>query len=148
MNSLRLAAATARHAASSLAAMNPARSALASSIGFIFLAGCGPAANTPVAASPPIAARPDVIVTLDGQRHACVVALYSEAQGSAISCDEVVPFVRDELRVPSGAIYDIRTISDVDEAEIAKVEASFKGAGYRFIGGPHALSTTGSHKVQ
>ena len=100
---------------------------------FISLAGCGQSANTP--GPPPMAARPDVINTLDGERQACVVALYSEAQGSTIACADVVPFVRDELRLPSGSIYDIRTIAKVDEAQMATVEASLKGAGYHFIKG-------------
>jgi hypothetical protein len=89
---------------------------------FVSLAGCGPAA------------RPDVIITLDGARHACVVALYSEPQGSAVSCAEVVPFVRDQLRVASGSTYDIRTIAKADDAERTNVEAGLKAAGYRFIG--------------
>jgi hypothetical protein len=105
---------------------------------FTLLSGCGPSANTPVALSPPIAARPDVIVTIDGKRHACVVALYSEAQGSIISCEDVIPFVRDELRVASGSVYDIHANSDADGTVIAKVQTSLTGAGYRFIGGPHA----------
>jgi hypothetical protein len=96
------------------------------------LGGCGQSA-TPV--PPPIAARADVIVTLDGKQHACVVSLYSEAQGSIVPCGDIVPFLRDELRVPSGAIYDIRTIADVDDAEMAKIGGNLKGAGYRFIGG-------------
>ncbi len=99
------------------------------------LTGCGQSANTPAPTPPAIAARPDVIVTFDGKQHACVVALYSEAQGSSISCTDVVSFVKDELRVPTGSIYDIRTISDVDSAQMAKVEAGLKTAGYRFIGG-------------
>ena len=78
-----------------------------------------------------------MIVTIDGARHTCLVALYSEAQGSAVSCDEVVPFVRDELRVPSGSIYDLRTNPDVDKAQTAGVAANLNAAGYRFIGGPH-----------
>jgi hypothetical protein len=118
------------------------RFASASRVGTVFtmmglLAGCGSAADNSEAGSPPIAAKPDVIVTLDGQRHTCVVALYTEAQGSAVLCSDVVPFVRDELRVPSGAIYDIRSIPDVDEAEITRVGDSLKAAGYRFISGPH-----------
>jgi hypothetical protein len=96
------------------------------------LGGCGQSA-TPV--PPPIAAKADVIVTLDGKQHACVVSLYSEAQGSIVPCDDIVPFLRDELRVPSGAIYDIRTIAHVDDAEMAKIGTNLKGAGYRFIGG-------------
>jgi hypothetical protein len=116
-----------------------ARAVLASGLGLVVLAGCGQPANTPAAAPaapPPIAAKPDVIVTLDGARHDCLVALYSEPQGNIISCDDVAAFVRDELRVPSGAVYDIRTAPNIDEAQRAKVEASLKGAGYRFIRGP------------
>jgi hypothetical protein len=115
------------------------RAVLASALGLVALAGCGQPANTPApaaAAPPPIAAKPDVIVTLDGARHDCLVALYSEQQGNIISCDDVAAFVRDELRVPSGAIYDIRTAPNIDEAQKTKVEASLKGAGYRYIRGP------------
>jgi hypothetical protein len=101
------------------------------------LAGCGQSANTP--GSPPTAAKPDVIITVDGERHACVVALYSEPQGSAIPCADVVPFVKDELRLASGSSYDIRTIPKVDEEQVTTVEASLKGAGYRFIGGAGKL---------
>ena len=100
------------------------------------LTGCGSSTNAPTAVSTSNAAKPDVVVTVDGARHACVVALHSEAQGSIISCEDVVPFVRDELRVPSGSIYDIRTTPGVDAAQMAKVEASLKGAGYRPSGGP------------
>ena len=121
------------------------RAVFASITVFTLLAGCGPSADTPVPA-PAIAARSDVIVTFDGEHHACVVALHSEAQGSAIACKDVVPFVRDELRLPGGSIYDIRTIPDVGESEMARVEASLKGAGYRFIGGPHAMFITGPHQ--
>jgi hypothetical protein len=98
---------------------------------FIALAGCGSSTNSPTSVSPSTAAKADVIVTVDGARHACVVALHSEAQGSIISCDDVVSFVRDELRLPSGSFYGIRTIPDVPAAQVAKVEASLKGAGYR-----------------
>jgi hypothetical protein len=98
---------------------------------FVLLAGCGTSANPPDSKPPPVAAKPDVIVTLDGERHTCVVALSSEAQGSAIACDDVVRFARDELRVPSGSIYDILTIPNVEQAEVAKVEASLKAGGYR-----------------
>jgi hypothetical protein len=75
-----------------------------------------------------------VTITFDGKRRKCVVALSSEAQGSAISCGDVVSFVSEELRVPSGAIYDIREISDVDETEVAKVSADLNSAGYRYVG--------------
>jgi hypothetical protein len=104
---------------------------------FMALAGCGSSTSTPATGSAPIGARPDVIVTIDGVHHACLVALYSEPQGSSVACDDIVPFVRDELRLASGSVYDLRTISDVDPTQRAKVESSLKGAGYRFIGGPH-----------
>src|SRR5271168_2777861 len=102
---------------------------------FVALTGCGSSTNAPTSVPPPTAAKPDVVVTVDGARHACVVALHSEAQGSIISCDDVVSFVRDELRLPSGSIYDIRTTPDVPAAQVAKVEASLNGAGYRHSGG-------------
>jgi hypothetical protein len=103
---------------------------------FIALTGCGSSTNAPTPVSAPTAAKPGVIVTVDGARHACVVALHSEAQGSIISCDDVVSFVKDELRVSSGSNCDIRTTPGVDVAQVAKVEASLKGAGYRCSGGP------------
>jgi hypothetical protein len=100
-------------------------------VGCTLPAGCGQSANAPGEAAAGSGAKPAVIVTLDGKRHTCIVALYTEAQGNAISCDDVVPFVRDELRAPNGAIYEIRTIPEVDAAELARVHASLKGAGYR-----------------
>ena len=101
------------------------------------LTGCGK--STGGADSAPIASRPDVTVKYDIARRKCVVALPTEAQGSVIACDDVVSFVKDELRVPGNSIYDLGTIpeSDSHPPEIAKVRASLDGAGYRFIGGPH-----------
>jgi hypothetical protein len=96
----------------------------------ILLVGCG-SSGTP----PKLAERPDVIITLDGKRHTCVVALEKEPQGSTVPCKEAVSFVKDELRVPGGSIYDIHTVANVDNAEIASVRDALNGAGYRFIGG-------------
>jgi hypothetical protein len=93
------------------------------------LGGCGRSADTPGAA--PLAGTPDAIVTLDGGRHACLVALRSELQGSAIPCGDLVPFLRDELRLPSGSSCDLRSIGDVDRAEMTRVEASLDAAGYQ-----------------
>jgi hypothetical protein len=101
------------------------------------LAGCGPSANAPAPASAPIAARPDVVIKFDAEHHTCVVALYSEPQGSAIPCSDVVPFLRDELRLPSGAIYDIPNAPDSGKSAMNQVGDSLNAAGYRFIGGPH-----------
>jgi hypothetical protein len=111
-----------------------ARALFASTLSCIWLGACGSGANAPpVPTPPPVPAKPDVIVTIDGQHHTCIVALSNEAQGSTIACADVTAFVRDELRVPSGAIYDVRTIPEVDKTEIAKVEDALKGAGYRFM---------------
>ena len=96
------------------------------------LAGCGPSPGNSV---PKIAERPDVIITIDGKHHTCVVALLKEAQGSAVPCGDVVPFLRDELRLQAGSVYDIRTVPDIDDKELASLGANLKGAGYRFIGG-------------
>jgi hypothetical protein len=76
-----------------------------------------------------------VIITLDGKRHACVVALDKEPQGSTVPCKDAVAFVKDELRVPRGSIYDIRTVATVDNTEIASLGDALNDAGYRFIGG-------------
>jgi hypothetical protein len=52
-----------------------------------------------------------------------------------VPCKEAVSFVKDELRAPRGSIYDIRTVANVDDTEIASVRAALNDAGYRFIGG-------------
>jgi hypothetical protein len=103
-----------------------------STTALVALAGCGKSTSTE---SPRIASRPDVTVKFDGKRRKCIVALSSETQGSTISCEEVVPFVKDELRLPPGSIYDLGATSGGDDAEIAKVRASLDNSGYRFIGG-------------
>jgi hypothetical protein len=87
------------------------------------LGGCGRSANTPGA--------PDAIVTVDGGRHACLVALRSEPHGSTIPCGDLVPFLRDELRLPSGSFCDVRSIGNVDKAEMTRVEANLNAAGFR-----------------
>ena len=110
--------------------MIDARAILASTAVLILLTSCGQSARSPAPAAAPAASRADVTVTFDGKRRKCVVALSSEAQGSSIPCGDVVSFVREELRVPRGAIYDIRKIPDVDETEVAKVSADLNSAGY------------------
>lgn len=95
----------------------------------LLLVACG--SSTP----PKLAERADVIITLDGKRHACVVALDKEPQGSSVPCKEAVSFVKDELRAPSGSIYDIHTVANVDNAEVVSLRDALNSAGYRFIGG-------------
>jgi hypothetical protein len=101
----------------------------------LLLVGCGSSNNAPAPVPAAIAAKPDVIITFDGERHSCVVALPSEAQGSIVPCADIIAFIRDELRLASGSIYDTRTVAKVDEAEVAKTTQTLKDAGYRFIGG-------------
>jgi hypothetical protein len=110
------------------------RAVLASTAVSILLAGCGQSSKGPAAAAASAASRADVTVTFDGKRRKCLVALSTEAQGNSIPCGDVVSFIREELRVPSGAAYDIRKIPDVDESEVAKVSADLNSAGYRFVG--------------
>src|SRR5271169_2413853 len=98
----------------------PIRQILLSTAVTALLAGCGPSAGTSAAK---IAEKADVTITVDGKRHTCVVALLKEAQGSAVPCDDVAPFLRDELRLQSGSVYDIRTIPPIDEKELASLGA-------------------------
>jgi hypothetical protein len=95
----------------------------------LVLVACG--SGTP----PKIAEQPDVVVTLDGNRHSCSVALQKEPQGSTVPCKEAASFVKDQLRLPVKSIYDIRTVANVDNTQIASVRDALNDAGYRFIGG-------------
>jgi len=115
----------------SVAVMIEIRAVLTVSTIVVLMAGCGPSGKTPLSASTTTAAKPDVTITYDGARHACVVALSNESQGSIISCNDVVPFVRDELRVTSGSTVVVRANSDVDGAEMSSAGARLKDAGYR-----------------
>jgi hypothetical protein len=101
----------------------------------LLLVGCGSNSNAPAPVPAPMTAHPAAIITFDGERRMCVVALSSEAQGSIIPCTDVVPFLRDELRLAGGSIYDTRTIGKFDAAEMAKTTQSLNAAGYRFNGG-------------
>ena len=106
----------------------------------LLLAACGSSSNAPAPqaesqTASTLVAKPDVIITVDGTQHACVVALYNEPHGSSIPCTDLIPFLRDELRVPNGAVYDLHTTSTVDKEEVLKVHANLKDAGYAFIGG-------------
>jgi hypothetical protein len=103
-------------------------------LGLMFLAGCGRSSNSPSAPAP-AAAKPDIIVTVDGENHACVVAKYGEPTGSTVGCADVVPFVRDELRVRDGSSYELRGLAAADTVDTNKVKAALDGAGFRFVGG-------------
>lgn len=101
----------------------------------LLLLGCGSRSNAPAPVSAPMTAHPAAIITFDGERHMCVVALSSEAQGNIIPCTDVAAFLRDELRLANGSIYDTRTVGKFDPAEMAKTTQSLNAAGYRFNGG-------------
>jgi hypothetical protein len=101
----------------------------------LLLVGCGPSNNAAAPVPAAMTANPAVIITFDGERHTCVVALPSEAQGNIVPCADVVPFTRDELRLASGSIYDTRTIGKFDAAEMAQTTQKLNDAGYRFNGG-------------
>ena len=101
----------------------------------LLLVGCGSSSDAPAPTPAAIAAKPEVIITFDGERHTCVVTLSSEAQGSIVPCADVIPFMRDELRLASGSIYDTHVVGKADEAEVSKTTQNLKDAGYRFIGG-------------
>ena len=95
------------------------------------LIGCG---SPPADVSTPASrTKADVTLTFDGVRHACVVALPTEAQGSAVACADVVPFFKDELRLANGSAYEVHTIAPVDEAEKKRVLEELARAGFRSI---------------
>jgi hypothetical protein len=117
--------------------MNTLRTVIASIMVITLFSACGPSSGT---SSTRLAEKANVTITFDGKRHACVVALSTEALGSAISCADLIPFLSEQLRLQRGAVYDIQTIAPVDDAEMAQAAAGLKRAGYRFIGGrsiPH-----------
>jgi hypothetical protein len=88
----------------------------------ILLAACG---------SPQPQRKVDVTVTLDDEHHVCNIALSKEALASSVACGDVVSFLRDELRLPGGAVYDLRSDQKADSAELATIAANLKAAGYR-----------------
>jgi hypothetical protein len=101
---------------------------------YLCLAACGSPSSGP-SISPAIASKPDVIISFDGAGHMCVVALVTESQGSTIPCPDLVPFLKNELRLQSGSIYDTHVAVNADQAEVAKTTQNLKDAGFRFIGG-------------
>ena len=108
------------------------RTVLCSVPAFLLIA-CGSPGNAPAGA--PIAGKPDVVISFDGANHNCVVALAAEPNGNTIPCADLVAFLRDELRLPNGAIYDTQVTGKVDDSQVAKTTQELKDAGYRFIGG-------------
>jgi hypothetical protein len=100
----------------------------------VFLAACGAPNNAPTSPSPQAARKADVLVTLDGVHHACVVTLSKEEHGNSIACSDIIPFLKNELRLSAGATYDVRTTPETSDAESTSVRESLQTAGYRFVG--------------
>lgn len=100
----------------------------------LLLAGCGPE-TAPSSGAAQAGQQADVIVTLDGVRHECVVALNKEEHGSAIACGDITSFLKDELRLAAGATYDLRTTPEVSREESTRVQENLNTAGYRWVGG-------------
>lgn len=94
------------------------------------LAACG-SSHEAAAPGSPSKGRADVKVALEGAHHLCNIALATETQASSIACSDVVAFLRDELRLPSGAVYELRAEGKVDPAELATLSANLQNAGYR-----------------
>jgi len=103
-------------------------------LSYVCLSACGSPSNAPPV-SPAIASKPDVIISFEAASHMCVVALVTEPQGSTIPCTDLVPFLKDELRLQSGSIYDTRVAANADQTDVAKTTQNLKDAGFRFIGG-------------
>jgi hypothetical protein len=117
--------------------MNALRTVIASIVTTTLFSACGSSSGT---SSARLAEKANVTITFDGKRHVCVVALSTEALGNTIACADLIPFLGEQLRLQSGAVYDIQTIAPVDDAAMAQAAAGLKRAGYRFIGGrsiPH-----------
>jgi len=109
------------------------------------LVGCGHSIATSPQATPPVPTTPAVIVTIDGPHHTCVVAKYNETHGRVVDCSAIAAYFRDDLRLPVSTFYDLRTVPDVNEAEMTDLQASLNGAGYHLIGGLHVGFITGPH---
>lgn len=112
----------------------PSHAKLMAIVIVMLLAGCGASKNTAVPDATTPAAKPDVTVTVDAARHRCLVALASEAQGSAVPCGDVVSFVHDELRLKPGSIFELAP--KLEDPEVTLVAAHLKAAGYRSLGDP------------
>jgi hypothetical protein len=100
----------------------------------VMVVGCGAPGNAPTSALSQVGNKADVLLTLDGVHHLCVVALSQEEQGSSIGCSDIVSFLKDELRVPIGATIALRTTPETGKADSASVRETLENAGYRFVG--------------
>jgi hypothetical protein len=95
------------------------------------MAACGRSADD----ANPGNVKADAVVTFDGARHACLVALSNESQGSEVPCGEVAQFLKDELRVQPGSVCALRVLKNFDQAELARVKSNLSAAGYKLTGG-------------
>jgi hypothetical protein len=100
------------------------------------VAACGASNNAPTSVLPQSANKADVLVTLDSVHHECMVTLSKEEHGNSIACGDIIPFLKDELRLPTGATFDVRTTQEVSKADSGNLRKSLSAAGYRSVGEP------------
>jgi hypothetical protein len=79
----------------------------------------------------------DALVTFNGPKNTCEVALRGSVSAQAMPSGEVVPYLVDEVKLPKGALFDIVTIPNVNVAEYEQVMAALKAAGYKRVPGIH-----------
>jgi hypothetical protein len=108
--------------------------------------GCARPTVAPTDSSPADGTVPDAVITINGERHVCIVAVKDRSPDHWMACDAVVAFLQDEIKLRAGAVYDIRTVPDVDEADIHRLSKGLKIAGYHYLQGPHVMLLTGPHR--
>jgi hypothetical protein len=77
----------------------------------------------------------EVVVILS--KNGCEVALADGTQRRTMACAEVVSYLTSTLKMPRGALFELKTIPDVDEAEFDRLRSGLKAAGYKPTPGVH-----------
>ena len=81
--------------------------------------------------------KPDFVLTFDGPRGNCRVALASQEGVEILPLSKVVGFLRTVPSISGASRFEVITIPDVDVAEYDAVLAGLKAAGYRMTPGVH-----------
>ena len=76
----------------------------------------------------------DVLITFNGPKNICEVALVG-ATPKPLPCTQVVSYLVNDLKLPKGALFDVKTIPDVNVSEYESVMAALKTAGYNLTPG-------------
>lgn len=83
-----------------------------------------------------LAMKADVLVIFNGPENTCEVVLGGGAPTSLLFTD-VVGYLVNDLKLPTGTLFDITTVPDVKIREYEYVLAALKAAGYRLTPGIH-----------